>query len=166
METTPRQDDSRATRFGVDGTGVTTDALPGRPRIVVGLDGSEASLDALRRAVRVRTVFEADITAVVAWHYPAFYDAMTLSSWSPERDAEQILSDAVTAVFRGESPPRFTGVLVEGNPTEVLTAESEGAEMVVVGSRGRGGFSGLLAGSVSMACVQHAHCPVLVVRSE
>lgn len=166
MDTTPQQDDSRSTRFGVDGTGVATDALPSRPWIVVGLDGSEQSRDALRRAVHLRNGLEADIRAVVAWRYPGFYDAMSLSNWSPEEDAQRILSDAIMAVFSGQVPPWFTGAVLEGNPAELLVAESEGAEMLVVGSRGQGGFVGLLLGSVSMECAQHAHCPVLVVHGE
>jgi nucleotide-binding universal stress UspA family protein len=56
-----------------------------------------------------------------------------------------------------------TPVLVEGQPADALCAEAEGAELLVVGSRGLGGFHGLLVGSVSQQCVHHAPCPVVVV---
>lgn len=171
MDTTTEQDDDpRVTRFGVDGTGIAIDTLaeddasssPGR--IVVGIDGSDESLDALRRALRLREGSDTPVELVAAWQYPNFYGAMTVSEWSPERAAEEILADAAKAVF-DETPPRWlTQTTRRGNPAEVLIHESEGADMLILGSRGHGGFAGLLLGSVSMACAEHAHCPVLIIH--
>ena len=68
------------------------------------------------------------------------------------------------AVLGADRPADFETVIVEGNPAEVLVHRSEGARVLVVGSRGHGGFAGLLLGSVSSACAERAHCPVLVVH--
>lgn len=171
MDTTTEQDDDpRVTRFGVDGTGIAIDTFaddgvtrtPGR--IVVGIDGSDESLEALRRALLIRGTSEAPVELVAAWQYPGFYSAMTESDWSPEKDAEEILADAAKAVFEQTAPTWVTRTTRQGNPAEVLIHESEGADMLVLGSRGHGGFAGLLLGSVSMACAEHAHCPVLIIH--
>ena len=82
-----------------------------------------------------------------------------------EREAEAVLRKM------SDAAPPATDVEVEwlgvpGNPAEVLIEASKGAALLVVGSRGLGGFMGLLIGSVSSQCVHHAHCPVLVVRRE
>ncbi|TAJ48177.1 MAG: universal stress protein [Herbiconiux sp.] len=168
--TTETDDDPRATRFGVDGTGIAIDTLaeedtsstPGR--IVVGIDGSDQSLDALRRALRIRGDSDAPVELVAAWQYPNFYGAMTSPDWSPERDAEELLADATKAVFDETAPAWLTRTTRRGNPAEVLIQESQGADMLILGSRGHGGFAGLLLGSVSMACAEHAHCPVLIMH--
>ena len=61
-------------------------------------------------------------------------------------------------------PARLQATVADGSPAKTLLQISEGARMLVVGSRGHGGFTGLLLGSVSAACTEHAHCPVLVVH--
>ncbi|MFB2580463.1 universal stress protein [Herbiconiux sp. P15] len=167
---TEQDDDPRATRFGVDGTGIAIDTFgddvasssPGR--IVVGIDGSDESLDAFRRALRIRDGSGAPVELVAAWQYPNLYGAMIGSVWSPERDAEEILADAAKSVFGESTPSWLTQTTGQGNPAEVLIRESEGADMLILGSRGHGGFAGLLLGSVSMACAEHAHCPVLIIH--
>ncbi|WFR66365.1 universal stress protein [Curtobacterium flaccumfaciens] len=87
------------------------------------------------------------------------------NTWSPLHDAEEIRQQAVELL--GRHTPRSVEVdtrIEEGSAAEVLLGASAGAGLLVVGSRGRGGFRGLLLGSVSTACIQHATCPVLVDR--
>lgn len=142
----------------------TKSAPPQRPRIVVGVDGSEASIGALRRGVRVATALKTSLEAVTAWQYPMPVGDYVPVDWSPENDAKLILTDAIHTVF-GDNPPNwFSSTVVQGQPAQVLIEESDGAEMLIVGSRGHGGFVGLLLGSVSSACAEHARCPVLVLH--
>jgi nucleotide-binding universal stress UspA family protein len=136
-------------------------------RIVVGVDGSSASMRALEWAVREATLTGAEIEAVNAWEVPAQYGTgmMVLPSGEEfEAAAKQQLARAVEEVA-GSRP----GVVIEqnaiaGHAAKVLIDAAEGATLLVVGSRGHGGFVGTLVGSVSQYCVSHAPCPVVVVR--
>lgn len=135
-------------------------------QIVVGIDGSESSLNALRWAARLAPAIGATIHAVVAWEYPIIFglEGGIPGSWKPDETAKEILNDSLTAVFGKERPAGLTGSISQGHPTFVLLDASENAEMLIIGSRGRGGFAGLLLGSVSSTCAEHAKCPVLVVH--
>jgi len=134
-------------------------------RIVVGVDGSEQSEQALRWATRMSLATGAQIDAVTAWHVPVGYGGAYLpESWSPKDDARATLTRTVDAVFAGGRPAGMRLLVRQGQAAQALLDAAAGAEMLVVGSRGRGGFVGLLLGSVSTACAQHADCPVLVVR--
>ncbi len=134
-------------------------------RILVGVDGSEASIDALRRAARIAEAFDAPLEAITTWDFPValgvYYPA---DNWSPENDARQILSAAVDQAFGEAQPAKLTRTTLQGPPARVLIEQSEHAAMLVLGSRGHGGFTGLLLGSVSAACAEHAHCPVLITH--
>ena len=132
-------------------------------RVVVGIDGSEPSLAALRQGIRIATALGAKVEAVTSWEFPAGY-AEFLTEYSPEGDARSILTSAAESVFGATNPDWFSGSIVEGSPSHVLIEESRGAEMLIVGSRGHGGLAGVLLGSVSANCAQHADCPVLIVR--
>lgn len=140
--------------------------VPSRRRIVVGVDGSPASLDALRTAAKVAPVFDAELDAVIAWHYPV-NNAMApmISEYDPAADAATVIRAAVDEAFAGRPPAGLRELRQEGHPARVLLDASAGAELLVVGSRGHGGFAGLLLGSVSAHCVEHARCPVLVVHA-
>lgn len=140
-------------------------ALAGR--VVVGVDGSDSSVDALRWAGRMATVLDRQIDAVTSWGYPAGYGygAMT-SAYRPDEDAAHMLETALKTVFGDVRPSGLRAVVVEGYAAQVLIEASAQAEMLVVGSRGHGGFVGMLIGSVSTQCVTHALCPVVVVRGE
>jgi len=139
---------------------------PGPPAMVVGVDGSESSIAALRYAADLAPRLDLRVRALAVWNYPSFiyggyYPQL---DWTPEDDAERIARRAVEAVF-GDDPPEWVATRTrQGRPAEVLIDESSYAEMLVLGSRGHGGFAGLLLGSVSAACAEHAHCPVLVVH--
>jgi nucleotide-binding universal stress UspA family protein len=87
-------------------------------------------------------------------------------TWSPEREAENVLSDVVRQVFGDAVPDWFTGRVVKGRATARLIQHSADADLLVIGSRGHGGFVGLLLGSVSAICAEHARCPVLVVHAQ
>jgi nucleotide-binding universal stress UspA family protein len=137
------------------------------PRIVVGIDGSTCSVEALQWALRIANTTGATIDAVIAWNLPNMYDGGYLpGDYDPARDAEKIVTDAVDAVVGVPRPIGMRLVVKQGTPAKVLRDESEGAQMLIVGSRGHGGFLGLLLGSVSATCVEHTQCPVLVVHGE
>jgi nucleotide-binding universal stress UspA family protein len=140
-----------------------------QPRIVVGVDGSKDSIKALRWADMLASLLNCDIEAVMAWFDPR------QSAWSPgwgylstdldpEGDAHKALDTAIDEAFGPNRPDGLQSVTVKGSAAKVLLDRSSGARMLVVGSRGHGGFAGLLLGSVSAKCAEHAKCPVLVVR--
>ena len=134
-------------------------------RYVVGLDGSDPSIEALRHAIRLASLTGAQIEAVVAWNYPINYGPRwSPTDWAPEVDARHILRNAVEAVVGKETPSFIDLVVRQGGAAAVLIDQSRDADLLVVGSRGHGGFAGLILGSVSTACAEHAHCPVLVVH--
>jgi nucleotide-binding universal stress UspA family protein len=137
----------------------------GRARIVVGVDGSECSLDALRQGISIARSRDGIVEAVTVWHFPyTSYSPLPPLLWEPEKDAQTALENSLDEVLGDERPEWLVARTVEGTPSRALIRESKGADMLIVGSRGRGGFSGLLLGSVSSACATHAACPVLVVH--
>lgn len=139
-------------------------------RIVVGVDGSDSSKQALRWAVRQAELTDAVVEAVTAWDLPQFHGAL---GWLPpsssdeaalEARARKDLSDAVEEAVGSQPRVDVRTDARYGTAASVLLDAARGASMLVVGSRGLGGFSGLLLGSVAQHCVQHAACPVVVVR--
>ncbi len=133
--------------------------------IIVGVDGSPSSIDALHMAVTLARATGAPIEAVTAWQFPVMYDGtFPTEVWSPEGEAEAILAAALDAAFPSGVPGDVTSRILAGPSAAALIARSKEASMLVVGSRGRGGFRGLLLGSVSTTCAQHAHCPVLIMH--
>ncbi|MFT2752968.1 universal stress protein [Clavibacter sp. Sh2088] len=133
-------------------------------RVVVGFDGSPASESALDRAILIAGSLGVPVRVVVAWHHPVSSGQFPLSG-DPGADARRLLDGTLAARSGTEPPTRITGAAVEGLPARVLVAESRDAQMLVVGSRGHGGFAGLLLGSVSAACAERAECPVLVMHA-
>jgi nucleotide-binding universal stress UspA family protein len=134
-------------------------------RVVVGVDGSEQSQLALSWAMRISATTGASIDAVAAWHFPANSSWGHMpDAWDPETDAAKYLTDSVDEAFGAERPPGLRLLVREGLAAKVLVDESTRASMLIVGSRGHGGFAGLLLGSVSSCCAEHAKCPVLVVH--
>ena len=146
---------------------MTTQSPSPDPRIVVGVDGSEQSKLALRWALSVSATSRASIEAVAAWHFPVNFGWGYVSDdWDPEADATKALEDTVDEVFGTARPAGLRLLVRQGLPAKVLLDESDGATMLIVGSRGHGGFTGLLLGSVSASCAEHATCPVLVIHGD
>lgn len=134
--------------------------------IIVGVDGSEASVEALKQGHGLADRLGAQLVALACWDYPPVYDgyvAMGIDDFDVR--AGEILQETVAKAFGTETPPNVETRLVQGRPRNTLIDASRDADMLVVGRRGHGGFGGLLLGSVSSACVAHAHCPVLVVHT-
>jgi nucleotide-binding universal stress UspA family protein len=133
--------------------------------IVVGVDGSDASKDALRWAARQARMTGADLHAICAWDFPVAY------GWAPdysdvdfEGAARDSLRNTVEQVL-GEAPDLPVVTRVErGHAAQVLVEASREADLLVVGRRGLGSFAGMLLGSVSEHCAQHARCPVLIMQ--
>jgi nucleotide-binding universal stress UspA family protein len=144
-----------------------------QPRIVVGVDGSASSEQALRWALRQAKLTGADIEAVIAWHFPFISGGYT---WPPagimvsatdfRKFAERVLADTVSRATSGDLPSPVTQEVLEGDAAAVLIRESAGAELLVVGSRGHGGLAEAMLGSVGQHCVHHAACPVVIVRED
>jgi nucleotide-binding universal stress UspA family protein len=132
-------------------------------RVAVGVDGSELSRNALRRAAVEAAAHDARLDVVHAWnfldqpgpHFDPHYG---------ETEAHAAVEQIVTEVLGDDRPVRTKLVVINDHPAPAMVEASEGAFMVVVGARGLGGFRGLVLGSVSQHVVQHASCPVLVVR--
>ena len=144
-----------------------------KPRIVVGVDGSASSEQALRWALRQAKLTGATIEAVIAWHFPFISGGYT---WPPtgvlvsttdfRKMAERMLADTVSRATSGSRPAPVTQEVLEGDAAAVLIRESAGADLLVVGSRGHGGLAEAMLGSVGQHCVHHAPCPVVIVRGD
>jgi nucleotide-binding universal stress UspA family protein len=133
-------------------------------RIVAGVDGSPSSVEALRWATRQAELTGAQLEAVIAWHFPAAYGGYPVIAAGDWRaNADVILETAIQEAL-GESPAGLSRRVDHGHPVPVLLAAAAGAELLVLGTRGHGGFAGLLLGSVSEHLVAHAPCAVVVVR--
>ncbi len=143
---------------------------PPGDRVVVGVDGSEQSRHALRWARFLAHTTGATVEAVAAWAPLTGYGfaaagwAAVPTDWDPAGDARRGLIATLDEVLGAPRPPGLQITVCEGIAAKVLLEVSRNARMLVVGSRGRGGFTGLLLGSVSTACAEHATCPVLVVH--
>lgn len=139
-------------------------------RIVVGVDGSQPSKHALQWAAFIAAATGTSIEAIAVWRMPATAAgpgwADVPVEWDKTKDTGTQLHAALVEAFGQHFPPKLTAVVREGNAAKVLIDASAGARMLIVGSRGHGGFIGLLLGSVSHTCTAHASCPVLVVRGE
>lgn len=143
-----------------------------RSRVVVGVDGSEASKHALRWAQFMAHASASTLEVVTAWQPLTGYGWIGAgwvgipADWNPNQDAEKALSATIDEVFDQQRPAGLKLTVREGSAAQVLLDASAGAGMLVVGSRGHGGFTGLLLGSVSAACTEHATCPVLVLHGD
>lgn len=135
-------------------------------RVVVGVDGSESSKHALRWAARQAGFTGATLEAVTGWEYPAFFGfAPTVPDGIDYGElAGRALDQSIDEVFGADRPARLETRVVARHPALALVEASEGADLLVVGSRGYGGFADALLGSVSTYCIHHAHSPVTVIR--
>ena len=156
-------------------------------RIVVGVDGSPQSKKALAWAVEQARVHDATLEIVYAYGPPEDYNPYAQSyigttastierlatderRWRDQRRAqaqeraEQVLQGVIHDVPGTEDVRVKPLVITETRPPRALIEHARGADLLVIGSRGRGGFAGLVLGSVSQQCAQHAPCPVVIVR--
>jgi len=135
-------------------------------RIVVGVDGSESSKAALRWAIRQANLTGATVDAVMAWRFLSSYGLAPPagSETDFEGDARKALIDLLNEVSALEPEVKVNPMVIEGHPAEVLVRAAQDADLLAVGSRGHGPFTSAMIGSVSISCVLHSHCPVLVVR--
>ena len=138
-------------------------------RIVVGVDGSDPSKEALRWALGLASLTGGTVDAVTAWQYPA---AASGYGWVPvpadDIDyaslAEKSLAETISEVAGPDPDVVINPVVINGYPAAVLLHEAESADLLVVGSRGHSEFTDTLLGSVSQNCVHHARCPVVIIR--
>ncbi len=136
-------------------------------RIVVGVDGSVQSVQALRWAARLAAGSAATLRVVTAWELPTTYAwAAWPIDWDPARDARRVLTETVAQAFDGHPPVELEEVVREGGAARILLEEARFASTVVVGSRGHGRVAGVLLGSVSTKVSEHATCPVVVVHGD
>lgn len=132
-------------------------------RIVVGVDGSPASLEALTWAAAYATITDAVLEIV----HTRFTRAVANKLIEGAEEEERSILDRATARAHELAPIiHITGLLEDPPAAKKLIDASEGARLLVVGSRGFGGFKELTLGSVSQQCVHHAHCPVVVIRPQ
>ena len=134
-------------------------------RIVVGVDGSAASAEALRWAVQQARLTGAQVQAVTAWQLPTSY------AWGPIVDdvdwadgARQAQDAMIKDTLDDDDAAGVQRTVLEGHPAYVLLEAAKGADLLVMGSRGHGGFAGMVLGSVSQHVIAHAPVPVLVTR--
>jgi nucleotide-binding universal stress UspA family protein len=145
--------------------------IPATGPVVVGVDGSPNSEQAIAVAFEEASLRGVPLVAVHAWNDVTYEDtfgsARILTQPETLEEGEERLLGQRLAGWQEKYPDvEIRRQLVRDRPRHVLLEESKAAQLVVVGSRGRGGFSGMLLGSTSQALVQHASCPVLVVRPE
>jgi nucleotide-binding universal stress UspA family protein len=141
-------------------------------RIVVGVDGSQHSLEALRFAIAEARLRGAKVVAVHVPHVPAaplagapiflIGDLPDLVQ-AVEQSAAKILADALAEVSSEAEGVEVETAIARGDVAHELVEAADGAELLVLGSRGHGGFVGLLLGSVSQQCAHRARCPVVIV---
>jgi nucleotide-binding universal stress UspA family protein len=136
--------------------------------IVVGVDGSEHSRRALRWAIAEALARHSRLRVVTAWSLPmALYGQIGVAGYDEAAVEFRARAEEFCREAAGEAAAAGVTAdvaVVEGHGAEVLVDAAHDAELLVVGSRGRGGFVGLLLGSVSAQCSHHAHCPVVIVR--
>jgi nucleotide-binding universal stress UspA family protein len=139
-------------------------------RIGVGDDGSPGSQRALEWAVDEAARRGATVEAVHAWSFPYAtttpFGPVVIDSGTLEQVAQQELDEAVSGVDASKLAAPIEKILVCGGAGGVLLDHAKGADLLVVGTRGRGGFTGLLLGSVSQQVAHHAPCPVVIVPSD
>jgi nucleotide-binding universal stress UspA family protein len=138
-----------------------------RPRIVVGVDGFESSKAALRWAIHQAKLTGAVVEAVTAWHVPPSTSVIPIADLPDyQDDAKSVLAEAIAEMCTTDTEVEVRPRVLTGRAAQVLVEEAEGAELLVLGSRGHGGLAEALLGSVGQFCVHHAPCPVVIMRGK
>jgi nucleotide-binding universal stress UspA family protein len=148
----------------VHSAGATPPGLPSKPRIVVGIDGSLGSTRGLRWALAEAEARGASVEAVVAWEYDPLSALVTGTSSGHEAVAREVADAAIDHAGRLAPRITFTAEARLDATVPALLDACRGADLLVVGSQGHGGFRGALLGSVAHQCARHASCDVVVVR--
>ncbi len=139
--------------------------------IVVGVDGSDGADRAIEWAMAEAAIHGSKVVLVHVWRFPDV--AVTRYAGDPlpvfgrddiELRGKQLLAEVARSAAKLDGTVNLETRLVQGHPAAVLVDASRQARLLVVGSRGLGGFTGMLMGSVSAWCAHHAHCPVVIVR--
>lgn len=159
---------SEAGTAGEPATAPTSESAMEHGRIVVGVDGSQPSVKALRWAARQAAMTGANLEAVIAWELPSSYGWAGMPGLPEDFDFEEpavhVLDEAVDAALPPGQARGVTRTVVMGNPAQAVLDRADGADLIVVGARGLGTFRSTLLGSVSHTVTVHAPCPVVVVR--
>jgi nucleotide-binding universal stress UspA family protein len=140
-------------------------------RIVVGIDGSDHAKRALAWALDEARLRKTSLDVVYAWMLPVyatgygFAPGALIDPVAMSESANAQLDKTVDEVVGDAKDVAVERKAVEGMAAQVLVEAAEGADLLVVGSRGHGGFAGLLLGSVSQQCAHHATCPVVIIRA-
>lgn len=144
----------------------TTAAFSLSGRIVVGFDGTRSSSAALDWAARQAELTSAKVEVITAWEWPKFLGTPSIvpPGYRPGDYAEKLVDEELAAIQKVHPTVSFLPSILEEHPSKALVERSRGADLLAVGSRGRGEFTGRLLGSVSEHCAVHADCPVLVFR--
>jgi nucleotide-binding universal stress UspA family protein len=132
-------------------------------RIVVGVDGSRHGEAALRWALAGAEARDGELTAVFSWQVPFISFPGAFDRAELEQAGKEFIVETVSRVVPSPSIPLLT-VVAEGDPASSLIEASRGADLLVVGTRGRSPWSGMLLGSVSQRCAAAAACPVVLVK--
>ena len=140
-------------------------------RVVVGVDGSESSLEAVRLAAREAALRHCPLHVVHAFVWALMNVPLGPHPLGPpdgglRNEAERLVKTALEEAETAAPGVPVTSEIIDGAAAPVLIGEASDARMVVVGDRGLGGFSGLIVGSVAVQLTSHATCPVVVVRGE
>ena len=137
----------------------------GSSDVVVGVDGSEESKHALEWAARYAAATQSAVRIVIGSQHPVLYGSISVADEIDFVSMATKIVETMAADAKSAYPDvKFTTEVLPGNPAEILVHESADAGLLVVGARGHGAFAGMLIGSVSLHCVHHAHCSVVVVR--
>jgi nucleotide-binding universal stress UspA family protein len=142
------------------------------PGIIVGIDGSAHSRRALEWAINEAAIRQAPVTvltvhqAVAGWSGPVAYPGDAELTDAARKKVRTETDNVLEKLAAGVRPPSVTVEAVNGFPTAELLKAAADADMIVVGSRGAGGFTQLMLGSVSSQIVHHARCPVVIVPGD
>lgn len=138
------------------------------PVIVVGVDGSAPSREAVQWALEQARLTAAELRAVATWRWPNYLTRLPPGA-DLAAETAQMLDETVDGVVAehpdGTEAVKITKHVVEGPPGPALLSQAQGATLLVVGARGRAAFPGMLLGSVAEHCVRNGDCPVVVVRT-
>ena len=142
---------------------MSTDADIARPLILVGVDGSPESVKATAWAAEQARATGGTLELLIVWARPMSYGLpLVVGGYAPEHEAQDVVEKAASGIDLPAQ--RLRTSVVNGAPAVALVERSKTVDLLVVGSRGHGGFAEMLLGSVSDHCVHHASCPVVVVR--